>query len=307
MKESPYFNINYGWPYGADGWNIGMDENLLVLSFLNTHSVIDIVDAVPDNPLEGDSYVVSTDNSARFFADGTWQMFYPSDGWEFTTVVGGTTWVFEGGVPVPRANPDDLSQKVEALQNRADNVDSQLEDINSSLAPLEELPQRVTELENDSASAADVQALTERVEDVETESQNHGQRIDSAEVRMGSLEDSVSQISGDVDTKLESVVAGEGIEVDNTDPLNPVLILDTSALSAVAVSGDYNDLAGTPTLGTAAEASADDFDPAGSASGVQDALTLIMDERMPSTARAAVNALDPSTATLEDLITALQS
>lgn len=48
------------------------------------------------------------------------------------------------------------------------------------------------------------------------------------------------------------------------------------------------------------------FDPAGAAEAVNTTLTALMNERMSSAARDAVDALDSTTATLEDLITAPQ-
>ena len=28
-KQSPFNDINYEWTYGSDGWNVGMDENMV--------------------------------------------------------------------------------------------------------------------------------------------------------------------------------------------------------------------------------------------------------------------------------------
>ena len=68
-------------------------------------------------------------------------------------------------------------------------------------------------------------------------------------------------------TGVASVVAGTGIDVDATDPANPVVDLDAATiaslaladsatqpgdLATVATSGAYADLAGAPSLGTAA-------------------------------------------------------
>lgn len=74
--------------------------------------------------------------------------------------------------------------------------------------------------------------------------------------------------------QVDSVVPGDGIDVNDADPGNPVVGLDAASiaslaladtaaqsadLSAVATSGEYDDLIGLPTLGTAAAAATTDF------------------------------------------------
>lgn len=322
MKQSPYFNINYGWPYGADGWNSGMDENLLILSFLSKHEVLSIVGSVPDASVEGDAYVVSSDNSARFLVEGTWRITYPSDGWEFITRQDGRKWRYENGIPTEMVNPDNLLETVNTLDDRVGNIDTQLSTINESLDELSDIPTRVGVLENESASEEDLQSLVVRVDSLEDQGASLTQRLDDVDLDLGEVQESVVSIQAQIDVKLENILPGTGISVDSTDPLNPTVSLDVSVLSDVAVSGSYNDLDDLPTLGSAAAADTTAFDSAGSAtqalsdantytdnavSGVEDALTLVIDERMSSSARAAVDALDASTATLEDLILALQS
>lgn len=303
MKQSPYFGINYGWGYGADGWDVGMDENLLVMSLLSKNSVNAIVPEVPVNPSEGDSYVVSSDNSVRFFVDGTWGIIYPADGWRFTTEDNGLSWMFDGGVPVQRVDPDNLSHEVVQLDTRVGNVEDHLDTVDQSISNLSDIPNRVQELETGVSNKADQTSLDEvdgRVDDLELYNGQLDNTLASMELNIGSNTQTLS-------TKINSVVQGDGISVDNTDPINPTVSLDTSVLEPVATSGLYSDLTGTPTLGTAAAQDTTAFDPAGSASGVQDALMLILDQRMSSAARTAVDALDAATATLEELILALQS
>lgn len=309
MKQSPYFNINYGWPRGTDGWDTGMNENLLTLSFLDTQRVINIVASVPDSPSNGDAYIVSSDNSARFFADGVWNIVYPADGWEFTTSQDNATWVFEGGVPVQRVNPNDLSSAVNQLDIRVTDAEDQIGGLTDSVENLVDLPDRVQTLEEDILTKVDTvefEDLTTRVDVLEDFTDGLGPTFNAINSNISDLQGSVQGINEDLDLKIESIVPGDGISVDITDPVNPAVSLDTSVLSAVAVSGSYNDLADTPTLGSAASEDVASFDPAGTADGVNTALTTLINERMSSAARDAVDALDPITATLEDLITALQ-
>lgn len=120
----------------------------------------------------------------------------------------------------------------------------------------------------------------------------------------------VKSALGELEGDLQEIGASLGTLSGTVDSFSPV-----------ATTGSYNDLIDTPTLGSAAAQDVSAFDPAGSAAqslidanaytdtafgDLSDELTLALDGRMSSAARDAVDALDPATATLEDLITALQ-
>ena len=306
MKQSPYFNINYGWPRGTDGWDTGMNANLLVLSFLDTQRVISIVPSVPDDPTDGDAYVVSSDSSARFYADGVWNIVYPADGWEFTTAIDNATWVYESGVPVQRVNPNDLSSAVNQLDIRVTDAEDQIGGLTDSVENLVDLPDRVVELEENSATDAELQDVVLEVESLDQrtgELENYNTSLDQTLIAIN------SNIQTNVDaleSKLDSIVPGDGVLVDDTDPTNPLVSVDISFFSPVVATGSYNDLIDLPTLGTAASEDVASFDPAGAAEDVNTTLTTLINERMSEAARDAVDSLDPTTATLEDLITALQ-
>lgn len=289
MKQSPYFNINYGWPYGSDGWNAGMDENLLVLSFLNSHQVISIVPSTPEGVQEGDAYIISSDNSARFFADGAWYIVYPSDGWEFSTTEDGLLWIYENGLPVQKVSPDNLADTVDVLFQRVDGVTTDIESLTVSVDSLSDVPGRLESLEENSATSSELSGVSDRVGVLEDSAILVDGRLDSLSFDVGEMQTEMLDINTEMDAKVSSILPGDGINVDNTDPINPVVSLDTSF------------------LGTAALADTGDFDPSGAAGAVETSLTSLINERMSATARSAIDALDPDTATLSDLITALQS
>lgn len=52
--------------------------------------------------------------------------------------------------------------------------------------------------------------------------------------------------------QVDAVVPGEGISVDDTDPVNPIVSIESGYLATVATTGSYNDLGDLPTLGTLA-------------------------------------------------------
>lgn len=237
MKQSPYFNIKYGWPRGTDGWDTGMNENLLVLSFLDTQRVISIVPSVPDNPAAGDAYVVSSDNSVRFYADGVWNIVYPADGWEFTTSEDNATWVFEGGVPVQRVNPDDLSSAVTQLDARMSDAEDQIGGLTDSVENLVDLPDRVEELEQNSATTTQLQDVVLDVESLDQRTgvlESYNASLDST---LAAINYNIQSNTDSLESKVDSVLPGDGILVDNTDPLNPIIS---------AISSGFVDLTDTP-------------------------------------------------------------
>lgn len=70
QKQSPYFEIKYGWNLGESGWNTGMDENLVKLSFLDKPEVGGIVSVLPQPATE--SWVLTTDNRFYIAAGGVY-------------------------------------------------------------------------------------------------------------------------------------------------------------------------------------------------------------------------------------------
>ena len=95
-KTSPFFGINYGWPYGEDGWNGGMDYNLKALSFLSVQAVDGVVSSLPIDPVEGESYI--KDNLLNVFIDAKWLVIQPEDGFVVRDKSTGTNLKFSGTV-----------------------------------------------------------------------------------------------------------------------------------------------------------------------------------------------------------------
>lgn len=72
QKTSPFIEANYGWNLGESGWNTGMDENLLKFSYMLDNGVDGVVTSLPQTPVNGTSYYLTTDNRFYFVVDGTY-------------------------------------------------------------------------------------------------------------------------------------------------------------------------------------------------------------------------------------------
>lgn len=68
-KTEPRSGLVWGWTYGENGWNQGMDANLLRMGRFGFHLSIKDRDltAPPASPAEGDTYIVGDS------ATGAWQ------------------------------------------------------------------------------------------------------------------------------------------------------------------------------------------------------------------------------------------
>lgn len=78
-KQSPFNGINYEWTYGSDGWNVGMDENMVKLSFLSVKVVDSFESVLPSAPVAEGRSCVLPDNTVHFYVGG-WYSVTPTDG-----------------------------------------------------------------------------------------------------------------------------------------------------------------------------------------------------------------------------------
>jgi hypothetical protein len=67
-KQSPFYAINYGWAYGEDNWNTGMDDSLVKLGFFARRVVDAFVTVLPSSPVAGYSCILPN-NSINFYVD----------------------------------------------------------------------------------------------------------------------------------------------------------------------------------------------------------------------------------------------
>lgn len=104
-RTLPGLALNAFWTLGEDGWNAGMDENLLKLSILSQLTVLSRKTALPATPANGDRYIVpnsAPSNSKRICVrdNGSWSYYLPEEGWfawvrdeDLLVVFNGTDWV----------------------------------------------------------------------------------------------------------------------------------------------------------------------------------------------------------------------
>lgn len=69
MQTSPFFDIKYGWQRGEDGWNVGMDENMVVLSAMISRNIKGFVQTLPAIDI-GEIYILTTDGRMYFNVAG---------------------------------------------------------------------------------------------------------------------------------------------------------------------------------------------------------------------------------------------
>lgn len=143
--QSPYFDINYGWVYGEDGWNTGMDENLLRLSFLANNTVNEFVSALPSSVSDGYSCILNGDNLAYFWNNGSWVFVSLEQGYEFTTLVDGKRWVrtSTGYQEIP--NNVDLDGRVTTLEGDLEEVELAVVENTQNIADLQQATGDITD------------------------------------------------------------------------------------------------------------------------------------------------------------------
>lgn len=203
MLQSPYFGINYGWPYGADGWNSGMDYNLVRLAFLNKHSVDEFVSSLPATAPEGYSCILTTDNTAYFWVEGRFSFVDIELGYEFTTLKDGRLWrrTVAGYEEVP--SNDSISDRTTSLEGRADANDidisaiqQNISELNSSVSGVSHL--QVTSQQNTMSLASWMIHVRDRVN--HTGTQESSTISDFEETSISVISDAITSDSLDITT-----------------------------------------------------------------------------------------------------------
>lgn len=115
QQTSPFLEGKFGWDYGEDGWNTGMDENLLKFSFMFDRNVDGVVSSLP-TVVNGQSWFLTTDNRLYFAVGGT---FYssPTPKWfQFTVKSTGVVYQFNGTTATVVDNLSQLDTRLDAVE-----------------------------------------------------------------------------------------------------------------------------------------------------------------------------------------------
>lgn len=101
-KQEPSLGLNYGWALGEDGWNTGMDANLVKLGCVVQLVALGVVNT-PAVTTNGTVYLVGTSptgdfagqaNKVAFRVEGAWVFYTPLSGW--IAMVGGVPFRYNG-------------------------------------------------------------------------------------------------------------------------------------------------------------------------------------------------------------------
>lgn len=115
QQQAPWLETAYGWTYGENGWNSGMDSNLLKFSVLFDRNVDSIVASLPP-AVNGQAHYLTTDNRL-YFAVGTTYFSTPVPKWfEFKDRSTGAIYQFNGTAAVQIDSPAQLGSRLDAVE-----------------------------------------------------------------------------------------------------------------------------------------------------------------------------------------------
>lgn len=154
QKTSPFLGAKYGWDYGENGWNSGMDENLLKFSFLFDRNIDGVVATLP-SPVNGQAWYLTEDRRIYFVVNGSYYSTPIPKGFQLLLRSNGDAYEFNGTSLVPVETPaqllnrivdveDDISSLGTAVLAQGERVGA-LEALNTGP---DGLPQKVVQLED---------------------------------------------------------------------------------------------------------------------------------------------------------------
>lgn len=100
-RALPGLGITGGWTAGEDGWADGVNANWLAISVFTQARALDIVDAVPASPAQGDVYLLSATatanaNSIAAYDNAAWSYFTAQAGFQFYVASKSAFYKFDG-------------------------------------------------------------------------------------------------------------------------------------------------------------------------------------------------------------------
>ncbi len=99
--------LNYGWAYGENGWNTGMDSNMVNLGLMQHISVVSDTLTAPPTLVNGQRFIVGAgatgawlgqDHNLAGAVGGVWTFLPPQEGWRYKVTGTNGLWkVYVGG------------------------------------------------------------------------------------------------------------------------------------------------------------------------------------------------------------------
>lgn len=143
QQISPFIEAKYGWGYGADNWDAGMDENLLKFSFMFDGRVDGVIASLP-TAVNGQSYFLTTDNRFYFAVGTTWYSSPCPQYFVFKIKSTGDYYQFDGSSAVQIDSPAQA-------ESRFTSIEATLSSLGT--AAFEDVADLATQAELDIASA----------------------------------------------------------------------------------------------------------------------------------------------------------
>jgi len=116
QKISPFVEGKFGWNLGENGWNTGMDENLIKFSFLFDRNIDAIINTLPAGASDGSAYFLTTDNRLYFRVLGNW-LSSPTPLWFIVAMrTTGGFYQFNGTSLVSIENASEISERIASVE-----------------------------------------------------------------------------------------------------------------------------------------------------------------------------------------------
>lgn len=117
---TPYFGIQYGWAFGEDGWNTGMDYNLYVMAFLHKGTVDNFVSSLPASPVDGYSVVNTTDNQIYLY-HGSWIFIVPPPQYTVRNLTDSKEYIYNGSIFIEVISAQSVKTQLDTFESDIQN------------------------------------------------------------------------------------------------------------------------------------------------------------------------------------------
>lgn len=122
QKTSPFIESKYGWNLGESNWNTGADENFIKFAFMLDNGVDGVVNSLPQTPVNGTSYYLTSDNRFYFVVDGTYYSSPCPKWFTFKIKTSGQKRIYDGSGVISLPSDIDVSSIIGQTANTASKI-----------------------------------------------------------------------------------------------------------------------------------------------------------------------------------------